>query len=245
MLNHFYNSIEKILSNDEVLSEQLKKLRNLLAINLESNDFRIHCVSNIIDTMEDYKLHNKIWDAPHFYYDDELKYSIRMIFWPAFYENNPHQHKTWSVTGVFHHALRIRTYELLNQNRLKIDRNINAVSGEVGYLLPGCIHNVCNPTHEISASIHIFNNIDINNPEENAVWYPAPRKFNLANGLTERALIACLALLENIEDKNVQKIRERIFDIAPISIKFLSVASMYKFDRIHAKKYLTHLEGIM
>lgn len=245
-MRKFYNSIEAILLNEEPISSQLKLLRNLLTDCLKSEEFRLNCVEELLGTIEAWSDSDRAWNAPAFFYHERLKYSVRMIFWPAFYENNPHEHKTWSITGVFYNFLNITTYELLdNPKRLKKDRIIDAISGEVGYLIPGCIHSVKNPTHELSASIHIFNNLDFSNPEENAIWYPAPRKYDLSQGLIERALSVCLMSICSIKNIKSLEIMGRIYDLAPLSIKLLAIKFMYSFDRKLAREYFEKLEVVL
>jgi len=243
MLNTFYNFIEKILLNHEPLITQLQELRELIKNSLMLEEFRLKCVEQVLDSMDRWTDQDTAWNAPHLFYHEQLKYSVRIIFWPPFHENNPHKHKTWSATGIFHNFLNINTYELLdNPTRLKREKTIAASAFEAGYLIPGCIHNISNPTHELSASIHIFNNIDISNPEDNAVWFPAPRKFNLSSGLMERALSTCLMVASDIKNINAWNIINRIYEKSPVALKLMAIQAMYKFDRLHARKCFASLE---
>ncbi|HEX4044630.1 MAG TPA: hypothetical protein VHZ76_03075 [Gammaproteobacteria bacterium] len=227
MLAPFYQSIEQTLTQDQPLATQLQTLRDLLKKALTSDDFRLACIQQILSTLHSHT-HSSPWNAPPIFYHEHLRFSVRIIFWPAFYDNNPHQHKTWSITGVLHNQLDIYTYTLLNNpNRLKKQRNINAVTGEVGYLLPGCIHHVGNPSHELSASIHIFNNLaDIENSEENAIWYPAPRKHNLTKGLIARALTVCLAIAAGVKSETSLAIMRQIYDNATVPMKWQAIQAM-------------------
>lgn len=242
-LNKFYNKIEKILSDEGEVLHHLSLLRDLVKESLANDHFKLLCINEIISSIESSVQRNLDWNAPHLFYHEKLKFSVRIIFWPAFYDNNPHQHKTWSVTGVFHNFLNIYTYNLIhNPQRLKKEKSIIASSGDVGYLIPGCIHNVRNPSHEVSASFHIFNNIDIQNPEDNAIWYPSPRKFNLSNGIVERALDACLTIMENIKSEKIISLIDRIYKIGSDQLKFKAIHTIYKYDRHHAKQYFEKLE---
>lgn len=241
-LNHFYEIIEKILTENEDISKQVIQLRDLVKDSLSSNQFQYLCVSEILNSIENYSLNNMQWDAPYFFYHEQLKFSVRVIYWPPFYDNNPHQHKTWSVTGVFHNQLNVFTYTLLdNPKRLKKEKSIIASAGDVGYLLPGCIHNVSNPSHEISASFHIFNNLDINNPEENAIWYPSPRKYNLSKGLIQRALDVCSNIVGKIDSENSFDIIKRIYALSPIQTKLGAIYAMHKYDRNYARQCFEEL----
>ena len=102
MLEEFYKSInEALTSNDDILIK-LRTLRDITQSSLQINAFRLHCLESVLNTIDNWKDQEKPWNAPPIYFNEKLNYSIRLIFWPAFYENNPHKHKTWSVTGVFH-----------------------------------------------------------------------------------------------------------------------------------------------
>ncbi|SRR5579883_1404004 len=247
MLNLFYNSITEVLMTDDDILIKLKKLRDIVKLNLQDDNFRLNCVESVIDTLDDWTNPEKDWNSPAIFYHEKLKYSVRIIFWPAFIDNNPHEHKTWSVTGVLHNQLDINTYEMLeNPKRLKKLRTISAKTGEVGYLAPGCIHNVCNTSHELSASLHIFNNISsIDKPEENAIWYPSPRKHNLINGSAERALLSCLSIASLIRNQKSLGLIERIYSHLPLSLKLNAVSSMYLFDPSYARHRFDQWEGLL
>lgn len=245
MLRNFYESIDEVITSDIELAKMLPVLRDSLKNALMVDDFRLNCVEKILDSIDAWSDDVKSWNAPAIFENKKLNYSVKVIFWPAFYENNPHQHKTWGVTGVFDNDLNINTYTLMQEPmRLKKERTITAKAGEVGYLLPGCIHNVCNPSHELSASIHIFNNLPgIENSEENAIWYPAPRKYNLSKGLIERALSSCLSILRNIHTKKSCELIDRIYSISSISIRISSINALYGIDRVHAALRFKELQS--
>lgn len=245
MLDLFYNSISEVLMTDAEILIKLKKLRDLVKLNIIDNNFRLSCVERVIDTMDCWVSQGKDWNSPPIFYHEELKYSVRIIFWPAFNDNNPHEHKTWSVTGILHNELDINIYEMLESpKRLKKLRTISANVGEVGYLVPGCIHNVCNSSHDLSASLHIFNNISsIDKPEENAIWYPSPRKHNLIKGATDRALLSCLSIASSIRNKKSLNIIDRIYSHLPLPLKLNAISSMYLFDPSYARKCFDELEG--
>lgn len=230
MLKYFVNSVNDVLSQNDELIVSLRKTRDLLKSSLLVDDFRLECIERVLDSIDSWSDSTKTWNAPPIFDHEERVYSVRIVYWPAFYENNPHQHKTWGLTGVFHNQLEVNTYELLcNPIRLKKERQITAAFGEVGYLVPGCIHNINNPSHELAASIHIFNNLPgIVNPEENAIWYPSPRRHNLSRGLVERALMISLAVANSIQSKRAKNLIDRINNISfPINYsKTLSKASL-------------------
>lgn len=246
LLLSFYNSIESILLSNVSLNNQLREMRDLLKCELSDDEFRLQCIQQVLSTIDNCDNEQKIWNAPHIFYHEKLRFSVRIIFWPGFYENNPHQHKTWGVTGVFHNCLNIHTYELLeDQKCLRKEKSIAASYGDTGYLFPSCIHNVSNPTHEVSASIHIFNNLNVDSPVENAIWYPAPRKYDLSKGLLDRALDACLAVVNNIESESSINVIRQIYAKSSLVIKLKAILAMYKYNKENAKSYYEELESTL
>src|SRR5258708_6296559 len=120
MLNRFRESIDKILTKNFELPELLTLLRDNLKRSVSMDDFRLSCIEQMLNSIYTSNNEGKPWSAPDLIKNNELNYSVRVIFWPMFYENNPHQHKTWSVTGIFHNDLNIHTYTLLDEpGRLK------------------------------------------------------------------------------------------------------------------------------
>lgn len=217
MLCEFSKSLTDILNQKIEMQRSLQMMRDLLKDALSDDNFRLNCITHVLNSIDSWSDEINPWNAPPIISHENMIYSVRIVYWPAFYENNPHKHKTWGVTGVFHNQLDVNTYEFLdNPRRLKRERKITASSGDVGYLLPGCVHNVNNPSHELSSSIHVFNNLPgIENSEENAIWYPAPRRHKLTLGLVDRALTTCLTVANSIKSKQAQEIIERIYVMSP------------------------------
>ena len=237
LLERFYSEIESILLTPLSLIEKLQQLRVMLADYLRKKQFELDCITRILQSIKEHA-GDTPWICPHIYYHEQLKFSVRLIFWPQFYENNPHEHKTWSVTGVLHNELTISTYQKIEDPfQLLMDKFLQAGAGQTGYLMPGCIHKIANPSHELSASIHIFNNLNVKNPEENAIWYPSPRRFNLTAGLIERTLSSCLNMLSEHRSEEARSLVEKIFHIAPLGIKLKAISQLYLFDPGKAYDY--------
>jgi len=51
-----------------------------------------------------------VWRNPPIHANKELNYKFRVFFWSPGYVNWPHQHNTWSVTGVLHNQSSILVY---------------------------------------------------------------------------------------------------------------------------------------
>lgn len=221
MFETFINQIESGLTAHDEAHVFVPQMRNHMQVALANESFVHECIQRSLATIENSNNKNQ-WISPPIYHNPEKRIAARLIPWPAFYCNNPHKHKTWGVTGVFYNKLDVFTYEILSKDpiKLKKKKNIAAVQHEAGYILPDCIHNIGNPSSETSISIHIFNNLpNIENSEENAIWYPAPSKDNLKEGFLSRTLIAfsnCISEL-TIDDKF--NTLQRIFNIGNVEVK--------------------------
>lgn len=246
MLIQFCDSISSILECKIPLIEQLQKIKFLMQHALANPDFKLACVEQIVNSIENCGSDLNQWNAPPLFYHPNLHFSIRIIYWPGFYENNPHEHNTWSVTGILHNHLIISTYTLLtNPKRLKKERIIKAKTGEIGYLIPGCIHNILNPGNDFSASLHIFNNIEPYGIKENAIWYPSPKKYDLRQGLVARALTIGTLIASSIKSKKSLILLDRIFQIAPTSIKLMAIQAMYSLNRNYGRICFEEIENFL
>ncbi|EKD71227.1 MAG: hypothetical protein ACD_46C00237G0006 [uncultured bacterium] len=245
MLDLFYKSIDTIVLRDVELLLKLRLLRDLLRHSLSHDSFRIGLVQAVLNTMFG-AASQDIWRAPPIFINKHLKYSIRVIFWPAFYDNHPHQHNTWSITGVLYNALTVNIYRLVKQDRLKRERTIAAIAHDAGYLMPGAIHNISNRSHAISSSLHIFNHLDGTSQEKNeTTWLISSRHHDLSNGIFERACISCLLILQDIKTTEAYNMINDIYEHAPWPIKWVAIKALYLFDRGHANDCLNKLAAIL
>ena len=232
MLQIFCAAINETLQSHLEMIEKIKMMRSQLQKALSCDIFRLNCLESILHyALEEYQA-DQPWGMPPLYHDLDFRYTLRIAFWPGFYETPPHCHKTWSITGVFHNQLDFFTYDLLeNPKRLKQDRAICGTVGEVGYLIPGCIHNVRNPSHAFSASIHILHHLsDHADPRENVEWYFPPQKYDLKQGLRERILITALEILKNIYNEKSFQLLHYLNQHAPRSIRWMTLPLLQQFN---------------
>jgi predicted metal-dependent enzyme (double-stranded beta helix superfamily) len=117
--------------------------------------------------------------------------NVHLIFWPPEFRNNPHRHNTWSVTGVVHNAVSVRTFHFLGDEASTFvqDRCLGGKTGEVGYLLPSCIHSVSNETELEACTLHVFGGEDDNGVVDNhTIWYPSRGNGEISRGARARAI---------------------------------------------------------
>jgi len=117
--------------------------------------------------------------------------NVHLIFWPPQFRNNPHRHNTWSVTGVVHNAVKVRTFHFADDEnaQLEQDRLLGGEAGDVGYLLPGCIHSVSNESDAEACTLHVFGGEDDEGVvTEHTIWYPSRGEGEMARGARARAI---------------------------------------------------------
>src|SRR3990167_7701248 len=245
MLSDFYASIDAILIRHIELVKKLQLLRDLVKESLASTHFQCACIEAILDNFSGNVLEDT-WQLPDLFYHSQLDYSVRFIFWPAFYDNQPHQHKTWSITGVFNHALNVNVYDKLDDAaRLKKTRTIATTKGAAGYLLPGCIHNISNPLPVVSSSIHIFNHLTKQGKtQENVIRFPVFRQHNMAPGSFERTSLACLEYLKNIKTPTSYRLILRFYEQPSPLVKWMALKTLSEWKEKKAETCLEPLKLI-
>ncbi len=233
MLDVFFEQAINIVKSENRIDFLLKELRDFLRVYITDSEFRISCVNAIITSIEESKSQIVAWNNPSLLTCPEHNISIRMIYWPGYFDVNPHKHKTWGVTGVFQNKVEVNIFDLTeNPLRLKKNSTISAEINDVGYLLPGCVHNIRNISHKISSTFHIFNNLPgIENSEENAIWYPSPRKYNLSDGLTEISLFSCLDTLQSIHSDESETLIKKIFNLGSVSVKYQTIGILSRINK--------------
>ena len=230
MLETFYNTIDAIIIKNIELTLRLRLLRDVLKSSLSQEQFQLSCIQSILEKMHDDSASCNLHDMTQLFYHDKLHYSVRLIFWPAFYGNQPHKHKTWSVTGVLHRDLEVNIYDKADTDTtLKCNRVIQTRAGETGYLLPGCIHSLHNPTNEVAISIHIFNHHHKHShSRDNAVWFhTAQQQPDLSKTPGAYHLI------------------NRFYDKPSVLVKWMAVKSLYEWNPTYSKECLEKLSMIL
>jgi len=92
------------------------------------------------------------------------RYVILSILWPAGYSSPVHDHGAWGVSGVYRNAMRVTNFVRRDDGSRPGYADLNEHSsliagvGSVTYVLPPNeeIHQIENPTDEVSASVHVY-----------------------------------------------------------------------------------------
>jgi hypothetical protein len=219
--------------------DQVLAVRGLVSDALRVDGFVLDCVELVLDSMSDATVP---WRNPPIFTDTEHNYSIRLVYWPPRYANNPHEHRSWTVTGNIHNRLDVLTYRWGvpgDIDTLQVEKTLITRAGEVGYILPPCIHSVVNASDSVAASFHVFSGLGESDGNDagaedfgstQTIWYPSPRKGEILRGARSRALLTTLDILVRIPGARSLALLDRIFQLGDARVQLASVKAMSRFD---------------
>lgn len=227
-----------------------RAVRNQLRAALSRPAFAVDCVDLVLGTMESQQ--EGRWRSPPIYDDEEHQYAVRLFYWPPGFENSPHRHEDWTVTGVMHNALRFRTYNEV-QGDLVEDKRLECRAGDVGYIDTPCIHNVANKSERESISIHIFSGPkvtftdsagEVETRRGRSAWHRAsaaqaagvPDQLGGADfeRARQRALTTFASLLSAADDPRRAALLERVFALGALPVKLSVVKALAVLDTTRA-----------
>jgi predicted metal-dependent enzyme (double-stranded beta helix superfamily) len=252
-LNALIAAVDERVRSSQTERGRVMGTRAILVDALRREDFLLDCVECILVTMSRLLAG---WANPPLHANLELDYAIRLLYWPPHYENNPHQHNSWTVTGVLHNQIRVTTYDLCpgaSPVGLSVAKSFECAAGEVGSILSPCIHSVSNPTPSVSVTLHVFSGLAANSgvsegDEESdpkrTVWYPSPLKGRFHRDVVPRALTANLAILSRITGRRSTALLEKVFDLGDTRIKLASVKALCGRDVASAACRLAQLSEL-
>jgi predicted metal-dependent enzyme (double-stranded beta helix superfamily) len=154
-LSQFAASLGALIRNSPSTDRLAPAARDLVRASLRDQDFVLDCIDAATSTIEPGSAR---WANPPIVDDDELDYSVRLVYWPAGAANAPHRHTFWTVTGVLANVLTFTTYadSAGSGDELSGQAEFPGEEGEAGYIVPPCIHQVSNPSPRPSVSLHVF-----------------------------------------------------------------------------------------
>jgi len=102
---------------------------------------------------------------PYLYKSERNEFVVKVFVWEPGSRTPIHDHLTWGLMGIYHNSLKVDEYELLfldeagNYDLSLID-SFSAPAGGICSVSPpdNDIHRVCNPTEELTVSIHVYGN---------------------------------------------------------------------------------------
>jgi len=226
-----------------------RAVRTQLRAALSRTGFAVDCVELVLGTMESMAGR---WRSPPIYDDEKHQYAIRLFYWPPGFENSPHRHEDWTVTGVMHNALTFRTYNDVNGSLVE-DKHLECRAGDVGYIDTPCIHNVANGSERESISIHIFSGAKITFTDAageletrrgRSAWHrasatEADRVPDQVGGADferarQRALSTFTSLLSGTSDPRRAALLERVFVLGALPVKLSVVKALAVADTARA-----------
>lgn len=245
--DNFITSVDDCLGSDLPEQAQVLTIRSLLASFLVQEDFVLSCLERVMNSMGPGL---NAWNNPPLLSNVDLDYSVRMIYWPPNYSNNPHQHNSWTVTGVFHNELKVAIYvpDKTTESGLGVEKSFVCRRGEVGYIHSPCIHSITNPSDIPSASLHVFSALSANatseqglegNENKQTVWYPSPLKGEILKGVAQRALMAHIEILKHIQSPKSLDLLDKTFELGDLSVKLASIKAMCGLDATLAARKLS------
>jgi hypothetical protein len=207
-----------------------RRVRDWLRQALVSPRFAFDCIERVLATMGPA---GTPWRNLTIHDDDEGGYNVRVFYWAPGFANRPHQHacdgQSWTVTGVLHNALTFVTYEERG-GQLVVDKRIESLGGDAGYIVTPCIHNVANETKSTSVSVHLFRGPKTASGRGYSTWYggaPSPvidaEGPNAGSDHRERALSAFVSIAAKTDEARRLSILDRAFSLGSLPVK-LAVA---------------------
>ncbi|HEX3155858.1 MAG TPA: hypothetical protein VHV32_14620 [Candidatus Angelobacter sp.] len=229
------------MTDEEAL---VRQVRQMLIDAIPDETFSLDCLEEAIDVIQP-PLSG--WVNPPIVNDEANAFSIRLIYWPPHFLNSAHEHTFWTVTGVFSNALTFRTYSNSGQNDqgFQVDREIKAKRGEVGYILPPCIHTVANEGDTPSISIHVFSGPKLNEnsfERGHTTWYPTEGSPDPSPMFTlTHAFQAMISLLGSLQDPRALDLLDRIFAVASAPTRLACAKAIARRDKVRAGHRLLEL----
>lgn len=236
--------------NDANVALQIK---NLLGNLINTDTFVLDCIDQAMSAMVP---PFSSWTNPPIFDDDELECSIRLIYWPPHYSNSPHEHTCWTITGVLSNELTFTIYRrntALSGLEFAVDRELLGRPGEVGYILPPCIHRVSNHSDSPSISLHVFSGPKVEVASAfgevymrgQTIWYGSEVTRELPLVFTlNYALQALIILLDSIISERSLDLLDRIFQFADLSSRLACAKAIGRQDPIRAGHRLLELANL-
>jgi predicted metal-dependent enzyme (double-stranded beta helix superfamily) len=231
------NSLHALISN---INEAINSVQDIndLTFQIKNNLERyIKTDAFVLNTLE-VSLDKCIKDPlDHCIYQDlQYHYRVQLFYWAGNAFNLPHQHNTWSVAGIFHNENIVETFktiDFLQTGKFIQEKYLSASRGEVGRIIPPCIHKVGNASEQTSLSLHIFK--DSEDPlarVDDTFWFDEtgartadpnkrndfPYNHDEAAQMRTLKISAMIEILSTINNAESTRLLERCFRVPGISI---------------------------
>lgn len=230
-LVEFERTVATIVPSDPGDAEQVQRVREATRMALADPDFVVDCIDRALSNFEQDPGRRP---QPPLFVAPEHRFAAHLVYWPAEHRNNPHLHATWGVTGVFHNEVVVETFTNAgdqDEPLLEPATRFEAQRGEVGYLLPSCIHRVGNESDRSSATLHLFGADDLNRPAEcTTVWFGGRSEEGMSAGLVPRAMETFTEILLDTGGPSAEALLERVFALSPKRLKLRIVQGLARHN---------------
>ncbi|OKP02824.1 hypothetical protein [Xenorhabdus thuongxuanensis] len=241
----FAKRINYEITSAQSMFDMINNIRNIMSVAITDELFLNDCINELIENIKNTININEIKPL---YVDHNNKWRMNIFLWNPKSENQPHQHNTWSVSGVMHNKIKIKIYKKTNEELSVIDELI-AIEGKTGYLIPPCIHALGNPDlSEYSITLHVFCDSELRKDKNgDTIWLGKndPRDNIDHSIVVLRNLTSCLLLTDKLSPNFKFNILEKIFPLGTPSIKLQSYKKMIRLDISKAEKYSSQLESVL
>jgi hypothetical protein len=212
--------------------EIASRVRELTEHALRRPPFVVECAERVISAVGSMRGA----DVPPLWGTRSTPATLRIFYWPPGLQNEPHQHDAWGVTGVVFNEIIVETFPattppLESPQRCEPSRSITARAGDVGYLIPPCVHRLRNETARTTITFHVFGA-----ESETSTVRHAPRvvhERNVRRGvlLRRRVLCAWCDVLAELSDARSVSLLERIVVLTPDPLtKLQAIKSLARHD---------------
>jgi len=162
---------------------------------------------------------------------------MALFLWDPGFTNAPHQHNTWSVSGVMHNRLDVALYQRdAASQTLNPTQRFVAARGQTGFLVPPCIHALGNPdTTAPSVTLHVFNDSEDRAQRANdTLWFDDevnPLDFYRDPARpSRRNLQTVLVLLKALARPAPAGLLARIFELGDARIRLEAYKQLVRAD---------------
>ncbi|MBS0448640.1 MAG: hypothetical protein JSR59_22180 [Proteobacteria bacterium] len=222
-------------------AEVVRNVRAAISVAVESERFVDQCVERAIDNAERCVRDGSGYRPLHV--DEGGHWRMVMFLWDPRSANEPHQHNTWSVSGVMLNCLDVALYARdAATGALQVQRRFIAQRGETGYLVPPCIHALGNPHASLpTVTLHVF--CDSEEVEERArdtLWLGEndPRRLDRDPRVRAcREVKAALLLLKGRAAPPAAALLQRAFEIGDAGVRLEAYKQMVRVDRAQARPW--------
>ncbi|MEQ1977102.1 hypothetical protein [Xenorhabdus sp. SGI240] len=241
----FTKKINHEITSAQSVPDMINNIRSIVSIAIVNEFFLNDCVNELIENTKNIINLN---ESKPLYIDYKNKWRMNIFLWNPKSENQPHQHNTWSVSGVMHNKIKIKIFEKVNKE-ITINKELIASEGKTGYLIPPCIHTLGNPDlSEYSVTLHIFCDSDMRTDKNgDTIWLGKndPHDNIDYSMVALRNLTSCLLISDKLNSDLQFDILEKIFTLGTPSIKLKSYKKMIRLDVNKSEKYSSKLESVL